>query len=279
MQAQANARPRLRQDLVAEAIEDSGARYIDVMDPDSGTVFRFYEIEYSIACAMDGDRDVSGIVRWAQEELGVTPSPAEVRSVISTLGDLGYLDTAPAAEQPAAPAAETPIARAVPIIEMDGEATSIGSLDQMQPPPAAPATVARLQLKRTPASGLPAHKQPGAKQRQAEDDLAAGVVTAPRSKETVEAGDFELGASGTGAPASAAPTVQEPAIVDEMELGASGTAATRDDAPAEMFDIPLGVSGPGDQPAQSAPASKDVSLDLSDQMAVGLADVKEAVRA
>ncbi len=80
-------RPRFRQDLVAEPIEDGNTRFIDVMDPDSGNVFRFYEVEYSLACAMDGERDVPGILRWAQEELGLSASANEVKSVIATLGD------------------------------------------------------------------------------------------------------------------------------------------------------------------------------------------------
>lgn len=102
MQGAAFERPRFRQDLLAEAIEEHGAKFIDVMDPDSGNVFRFYEVEFSLACAMDGERDVAGIVRWAAEELGVTPSANEVRSVIATLGDLGYLDQTGAAKAAAA---------------------------------------------------------------------------------------------------------------------------------------------------------------------------------
>ena len=86
-----DVRPRFRTDLVAEPIQEGGKRFIDVFDPASGTGFRFYEIEYSLACAMDGDRDVAGLVRWAREELGVDPSPRELATVISTLGDLGYL--------------------------------------------------------------------------------------------------------------------------------------------------------------------------------------------
>ena len=74
MQAQAMARPRFRQDLVAELVEEQGQRFIDVGDPETGNLFRFYEIEYSLACAMDGERDVAGIVQWAQEELGLTPT-------------------------------------------------------------------------------------------------------------------------------------------------------------------------------------------------------------
>ncbi|HWU89074.1 MAG TPA: hypothetical protein VN253_17535 [Kofleriaceae bacterium] len=117
MQAAGIERPRFRQDLVAEPIEDHGAKFIDVMDPDSGNVFRFYEVEFSIACAMDGERDVSSLVRWAQEELGVTPSPNEVRTVIATLGELGYLDQTAAARAAAADiprAAAGTVARARP---------------------------------------------------------------------------------------------------------------------------------------------------------------------
>ena len=94
MQAQAQDRPRFRQDLVAEPVEDGGTRFIDVMDPDSGSVYRFFDVEYSLACAMDGERDVPGIIQWSKDELGLAPSPAEVRNVIATLGELGFIDKA-----------------------------------------------------------------------------------------------------------------------------------------------------------------------------------------
>lgn len=272
MQAQANGRPRFRQDLVAEPIEDGGARFIDVMDPDSGTVFRFFEIEYSIACAMDGERDVAGIVRWAQEELGLTPSAGEVRTVIATLGDLGYLDATAASEQPAT--------QQLPQIHndfADSEATSIGSAPAPEAFAAAPQTapaVARIALKRTPASGLPQARQPSQPIAKRDDELAAGVVVGKTQDTTLPAaGDFELGASG----GHAAPVAPTPPVVHDLELGASGTSATRDEAPAELFDIPLGVSGPGSTAA--VPTARDVSLDLSDQVAIGVDDVKEAVRA
>lgn len=88
--------PRFRTDLVAECIETDGQRFIDVIDPDTDTAFRFYEVEYSLACAMDGERDVEGLVQWAKEELGIEPSPDELQNVINTLGGLGYLDAAAA---------------------------------------------------------------------------------------------------------------------------------------------------------------------------------------
>ena len=81
--------PRFRTDLVAECIETDGQRFIDVIDPDTGDAFRFYEVEYSLACAMDGERDVAGLVQWAKEELGIEPSAAELQNVITTLGGQG----------------------------------------------------------------------------------------------------------------------------------------------------------------------------------------------
>src|SRR2546423_14984188 len=98
-------RPRFRQDLLAELIDEQGKRFVDVADPDTGTCYRFYEVESSLACAMDGERDVPGILRWAQEELGLSAKPDEVKSVIATLGSLGFIDAGaaqPAAVQPAA---------------------------------------------------------------------------------------------------------------------------------------------------------------------------------
>jgi hypothetical protein len=88
----ATDRPYFRTDLVSRPIEDAGHRFIEVTDPDSGHSFRFYEIEYAIACAMDGERDVDGLADWARIELGLDPSSDELRTVISTLGELGYLE-------------------------------------------------------------------------------------------------------------------------------------------------------------------------------------------
>ncbi|MEZ4364693.1 MAG: hypothetical protein R2939_00190 [Kofleriaceae bacterium] len=87
-------RPHFRADeLAAELIEEGGARFVDVVDPDTGDSYRFYEAEYALACAMDGERDIAGIASWAQGELGMTASPQEISSVVATLGQLGYLQT------------------------------------------------------------------------------------------------------------------------------------------------------------------------------------------
>ena len=74
MQLSSVPRPRFRTDLVAECIEAEGQRFIDVIDPDTGDAFRFYEVEYSLACAMDGERDVQGLAAWARP--GALPARA-----------------------------------------------------------------------------------------------------------------------------------------------------------------------------------------------------------
>ena len=84
--------PRFRRDLVAQPIETAGQRFVDVTDPDSGSTFRFYEVEYFMASAMDGTRDVAALGNWALAELGVRPAPSELEVVISTLQELGYLE-------------------------------------------------------------------------------------------------------------------------------------------------------------------------------------------
>jgi hypothetical protein len=89
----ATDRPLFRTDLVSRPIEEAGHRFIEVTDPDSGSSFRFYEVEYAIACAMDGERDLGGLSDWARIELGLETSPDELRTVIGTLENLGYLET------------------------------------------------------------------------------------------------------------------------------------------------------------------------------------------
>lgn len=242
------ARPRFRTDLVAEPIEDGGHRYIDVVDPDTGNGFRFYDVEYSLACAMDGERDVEGLVVWAKEELGIEPSSNELATVISTLGDLGYL-----ADGAAAPLeADTELAPGVYAAPRGADAPPVEDVELGQ-------------------GGAAAY---------APEDVAL-----PR-------GDFELGMSGGGAPTLRTPSE----AVSGPELGAAG-------GPREMvmeFEAP--TPPPAEAPYASMrpttrpdaeddgptnlpnPATSDfdddeVSVDLSDHLAISASDVKEAVRA
>ena len=139
-------KPRFRQDLLAEAIDEQGAKFIDVMDPDSGTAFRFYESEFSLACGMDGERDVPGLVQWAKDELGLTPSTHEVQTVIATLGDLGYLDMAAASKAAAsdvpAAAASAPAAAAPPIEAPAAAAAAVAAASKAPAAASRPAAAA-----------------------------------------------------------------------------------------------------------------------------------------
>src|SRR5262249_35147466 len=122
-------RPRFRNDLVAQPIEEEGVRYVDVTDPHSGNTFRFYDVEYSIACAMDGERSLDALVDWSMAELGIETSSDELVNVVNTLADLGYLDDlAPPGPEAAAGSGEHAIDLGPP---------GRSPLDEPTPPPAA----------------------------------------------------------------------------------------------------------------------------------------------
>jgi hypothetical protein len=163
--ATAPSRPRFRNDLVAEPIDEDGQRFIDVVDPDTGAAFRFYEVEYSLACAMDGERDVAGLVTWAQEELGITPTSSELGSVIATLGDLGYLDAggrpvdvARGVVAPPPPQAdalpEVPVAKLPTSATIGGFGQSIVPKRNTPPPMPAVQPPSLLDRDRTPPGGV-----------------------------------------------------------------------------------------------------------------------------
>jgi hypothetical protein len=207
-------KPRFRHDhLLAEAIDERGARFIDVMDPDTGNAFRFYESEFSLACAMDGSRDVPEIVQWAKSELGFSPSLGEVRTVIATLGELGYLEQGQGARATAAPTRAA--ARSAP-----------------------PALATGVVVPATPAANAGGYDVELGAAGSVGDDTQTDLPAAP---------DFALGAPGAGA------------------------AVARRGEPSE--DVALGAPGRADTEAT------DMSMDLSDHVAVRPDDVKEAVRA
>ena len=248
------ARPRFRTDLVAEPIDDDGKRFIDVVDPDSGNGFRFFEVEYSIACAMDGERDVAGIQRWAREELGVEPSAVEVATVISTLGELGYLDLG---------YLEGTGATAAPVVDDEPELVA-GVVAAA--PALAPRAVEDVELG------------------------TAGAYSARAADELPASDDMELGSAGGIATQAAART----ATLDGPELGPSGARVNEFDAPtpppaamptATLRPVSIARAdaeedGPTNLPRpRSMEDDDEVSVDLSDHLAVSAHDVKEAVRA
>ena len=223
--AEAFTRPKFRHDqLMAEALEDGGSKYVDVLDPDTGSMFRFYEVEFAIACGMDGQRDVGQLIAWAKDELGLLPTAVEVRNVIAQLGDLGYLDLGAVAKEAAAAA------------------------------PAAAVATAKAAAK------------------SADNELAPGIVVGTPQRDVLPpAPEVELGRAG---PKDRAVPASDSIPVEDVALGAPGALAAKPPkAPVE--DVALGAPGRN----TPVPVKTDVSLDLSDQVGVGLDDVKEAVRA
>ena len=185
-------RPRFRHDLIAESVQEGGHKFVDLGDPESGSLFRLYEVEFSIACGMDGERDVAGIVQWAKDELGLMPSVNEVRSVIAALGQHGFLDQADAAR---AAATERPTAAAAAAASR-GPELGAGVVVGQQPKPAAGRADVELG-----ASGGPAAKpaQPMPKGAAIELGTPGATATAKPPRSPVE--DVALGAPGSHAKA------------------------------------------------------------------------------
>ena len=282
-------RPRLREDLVAEAIEDRGVRFIDVIDPDNGNSYRFYDVEYSLACAMDGERDIPGLVRWAQEELGIAPSPRELQTVISTLGDLGYLDRTDVAVASAADPGLVAGVRPGVAAQKSGIEVELG---RFQSPPAmaaapaaevelgaagpsagavsAPEAVVDVELGRSGAAPAPSLPVPSAAAR-------AGALPRPRtntphqeapelrSKPAVRPSERQVRPAEPAAPRRSEPKLRP----SERQVPAAARRSEPKLRPSErQVAGPAGVgpSGPSDP-----------SLNLS--LPIRPDDVKEAVRA
>lgn len=240
-------RPRFRvDDLAAEAVEEGGQHYVEVIDPATGDGYRFFQSEYALACGMDGQRDIAGLARWAADELGLKASPAEIEAVAATLGELGMLEGSQVAAPAVAPAAAV-VAPAAAVVAAPAPA-----------PAPAPADDDFL------GTGIVAARPAPVDGPRANADFELGEPgvrpVAAASEPLGGGGDFELGAPGVGAAAAAAASV---APVDDVELGRPGKAPP--------------VAAKPVAPAPVAPAAAAISTELS--VDVGLADVKEAVRA
>lgn len=277
-------RPRLRDDLLAEAIEEQGARFVDLIDPETGSSFRFYDVEYSLACAMDGERDVPGLVQWAQEELGLAPSASELHTVISTLGELGYL---------AGPQAEgrvTPVG--MPAVEPPSTGIEV-DLGRFQAPPidAAPMPAASVELG---AAGPSAELAP----EPAPIDLALGPSGA--AADELPTPDPSRVPTRPSVPRASRPRIEpvrssEPRLEDvrpessrgsEPKVAAPVRASEPKVAPMRASEPKVAPAAPSRTSEQALranalspvpPAVSDPSLNLS--LPIRPDDVKEAVRA
>jgi hypothetical protein len=235
MQTDHTSQPRFRTDLVAQPIEEGGHRFIDVTDPDSGTTFRFYEVEYSIACAMDGRRTVDGLLDWARAELGLEASADELGTVISTLDELGYLDRSGAEDEDEL------------ILGASGSNAGVATLV----PAGARATVEDVSLGRSGAPAGATRGEPLPPAEHVELGRPGGqgrAAVVPGSDDDIDP-DEDLVLAPGGAVTSAAVTARVPAeqmLAGAMAAGkasAAGPALGAAGAPAR----PAGARRPGDE--------------------------------
>lgn len=247
-------RPRFRTDLVAQPLDEGGQRFVDVTDPDSGKTFRFYEVEYSIACAMNGQRDLAGLVEWAQAELGLAPAPEELETVISTLADLGYLDTG-----------------------SQGAGAEDGAFDLGF----AGASLANDEEESLPSGGDfelgTAGKSP--LESDQDDRLEAASLTLGLSgnETVVPPGEAEhvLGAAAPVAAGKAASQFETPPTPPPPDA-AGMRAVLRPMTPAGQ--APDEDDGPTNLPPPASDFDDEMSVDLTEHMRIGTADVQEAIR-
>ncbi|MCP4447418.1 MAG: hypothetical protein GY811_19065, partial [Myxococcales bacterium] len=108
-------KPLFRYDLQTEAIEDGGQRFVEVGDPDGGASFRFFEVEYAVACGMDGERDIAALVAWAKTELDLKTNADELGAIVSKLSELQYLG---GSEQPQAASSSAQAPKPGPVDEV-----------------------------------------------------------------------------------------------------------------------------------------------------------------
>jgi hypothetical protein len=88
----------LRPELHATPAEEAGVKFFDVSDPRSGAKMRLYDFEWLLAAQMDGYRSLEEIARWANGELKLSLSPANLSAYADTLGELGFFAPADSAQ-------------------------------------------------------------------------------------------------------------------------------------------------------------------------------------
>ncbi len=65
----------MKSGLAVTRVEEEGIAYYDVLEPESGNTFRFYEHEYLLAQQLEPGRSLSEISGWVRRELGVESRP------------------------------------------------------------------------------------------------------------------------------------------------------------------------------------------------------------
>jgi len=274
----ATHRPKFRTDLVAQPLEVQGQRFVDVTDPDSEQTFRFYEVEYAIAAAMDGQRDVEGLIHWANDELGLESSQDELATVVATLADLGYLEkngVGGASMELGSAGPASSANEAVPLPSGGDVELGVAGGQASERAPAVPST-ADFELGSSGGAPRTASPEESFAGLMEDEELGPaggpGDITSPSLELEDNRADTVSTRGGSEAEEdiSLPPPPAPPAAVPEPTLTRSSTSGSVDD---DDEDTQL--------PAPEPPAydDDDVSVDLSDHLSLDANDVKEAVRA
>jgi RND family efflux transporter MFP subunit len=104
--------PRFRNDLEAQRGEIDDLAFYDVFDPEGGTSFRMYEVEYLIARELDG-RPIDVVAMDVSRRLGIETSADELRQYVGKLHELGFLEEA----EPTRPSGRAPIPESDTVVD------------------------------------------------------------------------------------------------------------------------------------------------------------------
>jgi biotin carboxyl carrier protein len=85
---------RLKAGLAVTRVEEDGIGYVDVLEPESGNSFRFYEHEYLLALQLEPGRSLADLSAWVKNELGVESRPEDVQVFVDQVRKLGFLEAA-----------------------------------------------------------------------------------------------------------------------------------------------------------------------------------------
>jgi hypothetical protein len=96
---------RLKPGLAVTRVEDEGITYYDVLEPESGNSFRFYEHEFLLAQQLEPGRPLADISAWVRRELEVESRPEDVQVFIDKIKELGFLEAVAGLAAASGPAA------------------------------------------------------------------------------------------------------------------------------------------------------------------------------
>ncbi len=106
--------PQFRQDLEATKEEQQGVAFFRIDDPATQASFRLYEIEYMIACKLDGVRALGDVIAAVKSEFNFDISVPDLNKFIGQLETMGFIHGVAGGPAPGS---------AADVVELEGPAT------------------------------------------------------------------------------------------------------------------------------------------------------------